>query len=73
MSDPITEVYAGNEASYAIHGHVSAEQAIAETRRMLEHERDKSIRQLAAIDSGNVHVYHQRGVYIARNRRRVGP
>lgn len=73
MSEAMTEVYAGEEAAFALHGHVDPAEAIRQTRAMLITERQRCARQLALIDEGKAHVYHQRGVYVATNRRRVGP
>jgi hypothetical protein len=73
MSEKYTSVEPGVSGcgGYGIHGHADPSAALAEARRFYEWQREQAEQVLAAIDAGNVEVFHQRGVYAGHDRERV--
>lgn len=80
MSDKFTVAQAtsvgtpGNaRGSIGLWGHIPYDEAIAELRKHYERQRDEAVATLAAIERGEVKVFHQYGPWAARNRREVQP
>jgi hypothetical protein len=48
-------------------------EAVAESRKYWQYAYDEAAAALAAIDAGQVRVFHQLGPWAARNRREVNP
>lgn len=70
MSDSITSVEVPS-GSLLLRGHLESEDAIDRYRQYLEAERDKIAAQLKDLEDGMAQVYHQRGMWKARNKREV--
>jgi hypothetical protein len=70
MSEPITYVEAG-PIGFHERGHVGRDEVIATLKRYLEHELEEMTKGLAAIEAGEVRVFHQRGIYAVKDRREV--
>lgn len=73
MSDKFTAVRIGTGGGLGIWGHTEPAAAIAETRLHYEREAADAIKALAAIDAGDVTVFHQYGPYAMRDRKQVWP
>jgi hypothetical protein len=73
LSDNITEVHADSGAALADYGHLAYGDAVDRLTKHLQRQRDEAVNGLADIEAGRVRVFHQRGVYVAHNRREVQP
>jgi hypothetical protein len=73
VSDKYTEVKLGRYSGYGFWGHVDPQEAIARTRRLAEADLTEAQTAMAALDSGNVKVFHQLGPWAMKNRRQVYP
>lgn len=72
MTERVTCVHAGNDQGVITHREpVSRNEALIRFRIWVEQELAKAQRQLAALDAGDVKVFHQTGIYAAGNRREV--
>lgn len=70
MSDPYTEIVAAGHA-FLEHGHIPRPEAVDRARAYWQRKADKAQAALAAIDTGDEQVFHQRGVFVARDRTEV--
>lgn len=74
MSDAFTEVVAGAEGVViGIYGHESYAAAVEQARVHCERQINQAAAQLDAINRGDVQVFHQRGIHVAKGRREVKP
>lgn len=64
----MTEVRAYNGFALLQYGHISRSEAIQELQSFAEGQRDQAEATLACIAEGNVQVWHQRGIYLVRDR-----
>jgi hypothetical protein len=71
MSAAFTEVIAGGEPVLGIHGHESYADAVKQARDECMRQITAAVAALDAIDRGDVQVFHQRGIHVAKGRREV--
>jgi hypothetical protein len=72
MSDKTTHVNAGGHW-LMLWGYVSYDEAVEQLREHYQREHDAAEAALAAVAAGDVRVFQQRGVHVARDRREVTP
>lgn len=71
MSAAFTEVVAGGVPCLGIHGHEPYASAVKQARDELVERINEAVAMLDAINSGNVQVFHQRGIHVPKGRREV--
>jgi len=72
VSDKYTEVSAGGTGGgLGMWGHIPYAEAVGQLRKHYERELATAQAVLAAIDDGNVQVFHQLGPWARKNRREV--
>jgi hypothetical protein len=71
MADARTVVEIPGSSGFAEWGYVTYSEAVEVARKYYEHTLGEAQAALAALDRGDVKVFHQRGITRARNRLEV--